>query len=132
MVNGSWGHPSRAVKQMLPVVFVRLADLQQALVRVGVPTPTPTPTLGSGGGEEMRLSWEPLLSSCLRLRPDQKGKYLSLALLVPYVGARAILRGRPAFMSEVVGAVQLNDVSGAAKALLGALLKDLAATRYCC
>jgi hypothetical protein len=118
LLTTSWSHPSKQFNHLVPAVYQRLIDVLSLIH-------TKIKEKNDNTKEEIILSlWRFLISEAVLLPGEHRGRYQTMSVLLPKVGAIEFINSQPMVITSLISAARLRDVCSSAASLLGNLLRN--------
>jgi hypothetical protein len=118
LISRSWNHPSKLINHLVPVVYQRLVDLMALL-------DTNSSARGYVGGPDYADFWSPLIEEALQQPVHQRCRYQALSILLPRVGGMRFVQNDTSIVRSLTLSMRVRDVSSAASAFMGNLLRSV-------
>lgn len=115
LLIGAWSHPSKQISHMVPTLFQRSVDTLDTICKLNGVKP-----------ETASAAWKHFIAESLAQPGEHRGRYQTMNMLLPKVGARLFMDAQPQVIQNLVNTVRVRDVCSSACTFVGTLIKKYA------
>lgn len=110
-----WRHPSKLVNHVASSLFQRLCDTLSLMAACSQ----------LSAASQMAKVWSPVIQVALRQPVEHRSRYHAITLLVPRVGAAALVESQEGIFEQLLTAMRLKEVSSSCCSCIASLLRSL-------